>query len=335
MKRFFTAFLMLISGIFFSFNSHQVQAALCELTSPMAMLHISDDITLNPAQQGVAGTVLWSKTYPVTDISYKCESSTQSGWHSSYTRSYVKSQIDNVYATEIPGIGIRMKWPSVASGAWLPGNSGAAVTCSSGCSIQSSSVLIEFVQTGTLNAGESYIPVGSIAEASVIPTIDTSDKLPILSIILDSAIKIVPRSCSIYPSSNNIDLGTYSLADFIKDDSKQGDKKEFTITVGCPVTTSVTLQFSSVINPPFGASTGVLGVESGEGYAKNFLIRLYDKTSYSSPLALGKEFSYTASPTLTKTYQAEIYIPSDVDRKTQLTPGKVVGAVLYTMKIKG
>lgn len=336
MKRILSAFLMVISGILFSLSGNHAHAALCELTSPLATLNITDNITLNPAEQGIAGTVLWSKTYQVPDISYKCNSSTQSTWHSFFTRSYITSQIENVYVTEIPGIGIRMKWPTQSTGSWLPGNSGGAVSCSTGCSIKNSSVLIEFVQTGTLSAGERYIPVGSVAEASVLPTADPSEQLSILSIVFGTAIKVVPRSCAIYPSSNYIDLGTYSLADFVNDDSKQGDRKEFTVTVACPDPSTVTLQFDSLINTDFASATGVLGVETGEGYAKNFAIRLYEKGRFnSSALSLGTATEYSVTSILTKSYEAEIYVPTNIIRKSQLTAGRVVGAVLYTMKIKG
>ncbi|HBL4690203.1 fimbrial protein [Citrobacter sedlakii] len=332
MKRILSGLLMLAAGILFSVSSNQAYAALCELTSPLAMLNITDDITLKPAEKGAAGTVLWSKTFSVPDISYKCNSATQSTWHSSYTRNYITSQIDNVYVTEIPGIGIRMKWPTQAADAWLPGNSGAAVTCAAGCSIKNSTVLVEFVQTGTLNAGESYIPVGSVAEASVIPTADSSDKLSILSINFGTAIKVKPYSCTLNPSTNYIDLGTYSLADFVKDNSKQGDKKEFTITVACPEPANVKLQFDTVINSQFASLTGVLGVETGEGYAENFAIRLYEKSRYSSTaLTLGQAKEYPVTSMLTNTYQAQIYVPANIQRDSQLTAGKVVGVVVYTM----
>ncbi|MHA0940283.1 fimbrial protein, partial [Enterobacter kobei] len=69
----------------------------------------------------------------------------------------------------------------------------------------------------------------------------------------------------------------------------------------------------------------------GDGYASNFSIRLFEKNS--TAITLGKEKVYTAS-TLTKNYQAHIYVGGGVDRKTDLTPGKVVGAVQYTVVIK-
>lgn len=334
MRRIFTAALILLSTAFLSLTCTSAYAALCTRTSPLATLNISDAITLNPAQQGVIGTVLWSKTYQVPDVTYSCQGSTQSSWHSTYTRSYITSQLENVYATEIPGIGIRMRWPSQSASAWLPGNSGSPTTCSNGCGVKNSTVLVEFIQTGALNQGESYIPAGSVAEASVIPTADSSEKLPIMAVNFGVAIKVITRSCSIYPSTVNVDLGTYSIADFQNNDSKQGDKKEFTLTIGCPSTTSIGLRFDPVINTQFATTQGVIGVETGEGYAGNFAIRLYEKTAVSNPLKLSSEKLYTASPTLVKTYQAQIYVGGGVDRKTALTPGRVIGAVLYTMAIK-
>ena len=330
MKRILTAALLVLTAAFFTLSGNNAYAALCTRTSALATLNIADAITLNPAKQGVVGTVLWSKSYQVPNVNYKCDSSTQSSWHSTFTRSYVISQVENTYVTEIPGIGIRMRWPSQASSSWIPANSGSPTTCSTGCSVTNSTVLVEFVQTGSLSEGESYIPAGSVAQAAVIPTADSSEKLPIMEINFGAAIKVVTRSCSIYPSSSNVDLGTYNIADFQKSSTKQGDKKDFSITVGCPSKTTVGLTFNSLNNLPFGALTGVIGVESGEGYAGNFGIRLYEKTSYSSPLNIGTEKKYDASPTLTKNYEAQIYVADSVDRKT-LTPGKVVGAVQYTM----
>ncbi|ELJ5854300.1 fimbrial protein [Enterobacter kobei] len=331
MKRIFTAALILLSTAFISLTCNNAYAALCTLTSPLATLNIMDDITLNVIKQREVGKVLWSKTYQVPDVSYTCDASTQSSWHSSYSRSYIRSQIDHVYNTEIPGIGIRMRWPTQTESSWLPGNSGSPTTCSTGCGVKNSTVLVEMVQTGSMPEGEYFIPAGKVAEALVIPSADESEKLPIMAINFGVAIKVVTASCSIYPSATNVDLGTYNIADFQNDDTFQGVKKDFSITVGCPSTEQIGITFNSLINTPLGALTGVIGVESGDGYASNFSIRLFEKNS--TAITLGKEKVYTAS-TLTKNYQAHIYVGGGVDRKTALTPGKVVGAVQYTVVIK-
>jgi type 1 fimbria pilin len=224
-----------------------------------------------------------------------------------------------------------MRWPTQTESSWLPGNSGSPTTCSTGCGVKNSTVLVEMVQTGSMPEGEYFIPAGKVAEALVIPSADESEKLPIMAINFGVAIKVVTASCSIYPSATNVDLGTYNIADFQNDDTFQGVKKDFSITVGCPSTEQIGITFNSLINTPLGALTGVIGVESGDGYASNFSIRLFEKNS--TAITLGKEKVYTAS-TLTKNYQAQIYVGGGVDRKTALTPGKVVGAVQYTVVIK-
>lgn len=313
-----------------------VNATSCKLNTAESILTIPDNITLNPADKGSAGTVLWSKSYSMPDLKYTCDQGIQTNWHSEFSREYLATSIDKVYATEIQGIGIRIKWPVTGtSGNWIPGNSGISTQCSSGCSITGSSVLIEFVQTGTLNQGESYIPAGEIATANVIPTNNIGDKLRIMTINFAAAIKVLTRSCSIFPSTNSLDLGSYSLADFQNSATAQGEKKEFTITMTCPTASSVTLTFSSTISPPFGAGTGVIGVEQGDDYAKNFSIKLFEKNGYvENALSPNKTFTYDITTSLMKTYTAQIYVPASVDRKSGLGAGSVVGAVQYTMTIK-
>ncbi len=336
MRKMIISVVLLVCGSLLSLFSTGLYAATCKLDSAQSILNINDSITLNPAMTGVVGTVLWSKTYPIPNLKYSCNASTGSKWYSQYSRAYLGSAIDDVYATEINGIGIRVKWPSNASGGWLPGDSGTPVSCANGCSINNTTVLVEFVQTGKLNEGENYIPVGELAAAEVIPTTDTSEKLRIMTINLGTAIKVLARSCAIYPSSNNIDLGTFSLASFTQNNAFQGDKKPFTITVACPVAADITLTFASVNKIPFGAVAGSIGTEEGEGYASNFSIRLFEKKSQyvSNALKIGTVYHYTVKDILVNNYEAQIYVPSGINRATQLTAGKVVGAVQYTMAIK-
>lgn len=81
--------------------------------------------------------------------------------------------------------------------------------------------------------------------------------------------------------------------------------------MGCPSTEQIGITFNSLINTPLGALTGVIGVESGDGYASNFSIRLFEKNS--TAITLGKEKVYTAS-TLTKT----------IRHKSMLAAGSIV-----------
>ncbi|RAU38427.1 type 1 fimbrial protein [Enterobacter sp. RIT418] len=327
--------MLLACGSLLCLVSTGLYAATCKLDSAPSVLSINDSITLNPASSGTAGTVLWSKTYSVPSLKYSCDASAGSQWFSEYSRAYLTTAIDDVYATEISGIGIRVKWPSNASGAWLPGDSGTPTSCANGCSINNSTVLVEFVQTGRLSQGENYIPAGELAAANVVPTTDAGERLRIMTINLGTAIKVVTRSCAIYPSSNTIDLGTFSLASFTLDNAFQGDKKPFSITINCPTTEDIGITFSSVSKVPFGAVSGVIGAEEGEGYASNFSIRLFEKQrQISNALKINTEYPYTVTGTVVNNYEAQIYVPASINRANQLTAGKVVGAVQYTMVIK-
>ncbi|WP_395300766.1 fimbrial protein [Enterobacter sp. ECC-175] len=335
MRKIIIPAMLLACGSLLCLVSTGLYAATCKLDSAPSVLSINDSITLNPASSGTAGTVLWSKTYSVPSLKYSCDASAGSQWFSEYSRAYLTTAIDDVYATEISGIGIRVKWPSNASGAWLPGDSGTPTSCANGCSINNSTVLVEFVQTGRLSQGENYIPAGELAAANVVPTTDAGERLRIMTINLGTAIKVVTRSCAIYPSSNAIDLGTFSLASFTLDNAFQGDKKPFSITINCPTTEDIGITFSSVSKVPFGAVSGVIGAEEGEGYASNFSIRLFEKQrQISNALKINTEYPYTVTGTVVNNYEAQIYVPASINRANQLTAGKVVGAVQYTMVIK-
>lgn len=336
MNKYITTLLYLLILSLLWIFSLEVKASACRIDGVEKVLNITDNITLNPADKGSAGTVLWSKTYTAPNIKYSCDESTQTQWHTAYSRNYLSSSIDKVYATEIPGIGIRMKWPANTGNAWVPGNSGSPVTCSPSCSIDNSTVLLEFVQTGTINQGETEIPAGEMVNVKVKPLLTPEDELRILTINLSVPIKVNTRSCSIYPSSTNVNLGTYSIASFQNTQNYQGDKKDFSITITCPKQEQVGLTISSMIGTKFAESSGILGVETGEGYAQNFAIMVYEKSStyVSTPLILEKLIVFPVSSRVTKNYQAQIYVPTEVNRSNSLSAGRVVGAIQYTMAIQ-
>ncbi|QLG86262.1 fimbrial protein [Enterobacter roggenkampii] len=336
MNKYITTLLYLVLLSVLWMFTLEAKASACRLEGVEKVLNITDDITLNPADKGSTGTVLWSKMYTAPNIKYICDESTQTQWHTAYSRNYLSSSVDKVYTTEIPGIGIRMKWPANAGNTWVPGNSGSPVTCSPSCSIDNSTVLVEFVQTGNINQGESEIPAGEMVNVKVKPLLTPEDALRILTINFSAPIKVNTRSCSIYPSSTNVDLGTYSIASFQNTLNYQGDKKDFSITITCPEQAQVGLTFSSLINTKFASMIGLLGVETGEGYAKNFAIMVYEKSSpyVSSALVLGKEYPFQVSSRLTKNYQAQIFVPAEVNRENSLSAGRVVGAIQYTMALR-
>lgn len=336
MNKYITTLLYLLILSLLWIFSLEVKASACRIDGVEKVLNITDNITLNPADKGSAGTVLWSKTYTAPNIKYSCDESTQTQWHTAYSRNYLSSSIDKVYATEIPGIGIRMKWPANTGNTWVPGNSGSPVTCSPSCSIDNSTVLLEFVQTGTINQGETEIPAGEMVNVKVKPLLTPEDELRILTINLSVPIKVNTRSCSIYPSSTNVNLGTYSIASFQNTPNYQGNKKDFSITITCPEAEQVGLTISSMLRTKFAESSGILGVETGEGYAQNFAIMVYEKSStyVSTPLILEKLIVFPVSSRVTKNYQAQIYVPTEVNRANSLSAGRVVGAIQYTMAIQ-
>ena len=114
MNKYITTLLYLVLLSVLWMFTLEAKASACRLEGVEKVLNITDDITLNPADKGSTGTVLWSKTYTAPNIKYICDESTQTQWHTAYSRNYLSSSVDKVYTTEIPGIGIRMKWPANA-----------------------------------------------------------------------------------------------------------------------------------------------------------------------------------------------------------------------------
>ena len=49
---------------------------------------------------------------------------------------------------------------------------------------------------------------------------------------------------------------------------------------------------------------------------------------------LGKEYPFQVSSRLTKNYQAQIFVPAEVNRENSLSAGRVVGAIQYTMALR-
>lgn len=321
----------LIIVIFISLLSQSAIAGLCKLESAKAVVNINETISLRPARNGAPGTILFKKSYPVSSIKYSCNSSTLVDWHTVYSRSYA-SQSNNTFETEIPGIGVRITWPNAS---YIPGNSGTPASCSQSCTISSSMVQIEFVQLGVIaGADQQTIPQGEIAKAYIEPIADASEKIDIMRVSFNSAIDVKINSCSIQASQTSIDLGEYPLARF-QTAGTQGDKKDFYLSIICPdADSTITLKFNSLLNPRFGADLGEIGVDSGNGSAENFSIRLFEKSQFNSPLDFKKDYSVSAKRGVEtkKPLQAQIYIPNSVERKN-LKAGRVSGAVQFTMII--
>ncbi len=303
-------------------------AAKCTITSGGVInLNIGESITLNPSKStSPTETVLYSRQFPVSAISYTCENGATVNWQSAYSRSYAKSVYSNIYITEVAGIGIRMKWPASFSDAYyVPGKS---LNCIEVCTIPADNVLVELVHIGSVAEGEHIISAGEIAKA-YIPT--DSGEVALMHVNLGSNIVIKPKSCAVVPSSTFINLGTYDSAYFSKS-TKQGEEVKWNFHVSCPTASSIGLTFNSD-NYLFGAETGEIGVISGEGYAKNISVKvkINEKSTRYSYVQMGKKYLFPNVVEKNINMSAHLYVKDS--ERANITPGKVSGTLLYTISI--
>lgn len=281
--------------------------------------------TITPSERGSAGTVLYSFAMSVNEISFDCGSGVKSSWYSTFTRPEAgRTSLTNVYTTNVPGIGIRIKWPqSRAENAWVPGS----YSCQGSCIEPADKVLLELVQTGVASSGT--IPSGIIATVVVSPDNQSNNTVTLLNISVGE-VTVAVRSCAIYASTNSVDLGTYSLADVVKA-KFVGEKKEFTITLDCPQSTSAKITFEA--RSAWRMSTGII---ENSGDAKNAYIKLYQKSgqrytakALNTSASFGSSASFTGQRTVT--YAGEMYF--DDSTRANATAGSVTANIIYTMTL--
>lgn len=310
--------LLLLAGML-SFNAW----AACSMSTPLQNITFPS-FTIVPSDRGTVGTVLASYTLPVSRIAYTCGSGVSAQWTSSYSRAYIKTAISNVYNTNVDGIGIRIRWPQTQTeNSWVPG----AYTCRDNCVQANDNILLELVQTGTAASG--VIPSGLIATVTLAAENAPQDKLTILN-ISTGEITVAVRSCSIYASTNRIDLGDYSLADINKS-GFTANKKDFSITLDCPVSTSAKITFEG--KNAWGMTSGVL---DNMGSAKNVFVKLYQKSGQRyTEKALNKTENFGSSAAFTGqrsvTYAGEMYF--DDALRNDISAGNVSANIIYTLTL--
>ncbi|MGE4799833.1 fimbrial protein [Yersinia hibernica] len=287
-------------------------------------------LVLNPAENGGIGTVLGTQLISVNALNYTCGSNIKTRLTSTYTRGNSLSALPDVYNTEIGGVGIRIKWPVSRATAYLP----TIQDCQSPCTINKDDLLIEFVQTGKVIAGD--IPLGEIAEVVLTAAEETSNSVKLLSVVLVANTSVVVRSCMIANSNLNIDLGSYPLSDF-NTGNKHGNKIPFSISVYCPQESSVKIAFTTVEQQPVGSSRGVIQntipVESGG--AKGIGTRMLTENGVIPQQVDGTVSSkilVNADEHKDLKYSAQIYIV-DTDRKN-ITSGNISGQVYFNLTIE-
>lgn len=283
-------------------------------------------INVTPSDRGAAGTVLYSVSVSVPPINYTCGTVVKTTWKSTFSRpEMIKSAINNVYETNVPGIGIRIRWPaSRGDNAWIPG----AYSCQGNCTEPADKVLLEIVQTG--NAISGTIPAGRLATIDLSADSAPQNTINLLNIDIGT-ITVNVRSCAIYASNNSVDLGSYSLVD-IQKTGFVGAQKDFTITLDCPEQTSAKITFEG--KNAWGMSSSVL---ENTGTAQNAYIKLYQKSGQRyTAKALNKQASFGSaasfSGTRSVTYAGQMYF--DNSTRANATAGTVSANVIYTLTIQ-
>ena len=287
----------------------------CSITSG-SVINIAITIpTLRPASNGTQGTVLGSAEIRAPGISYNCGSNIRNTWRSKYTRPEfsTESTVPNVYQTNIPGLGIRLSWPSSRS-AYFP----TAYPCNGSCSERADTVKLEFIQTGTIQTGT--IPAGEIGKVEVTADTDPGTPLTLMNVVLSSAVDIRPKSCAILTTYQNVDLGSYSVADFASKKITKGDLKEFDLTLDCPATTPVKIAFTG--EQSIGAAKGAIKNCETTECAKSVEVKLMSSMGMVLDVT-GEKAKATNVGNVTgkKTlkFKAQI-VPVDTSK---MTPGKV------------
>lgn len=312
-------FLMKIAFVMaagFSFYSMPVAAANnCSITSGSVMNIAITVPTLRPASNGSSGTVLGAAEIQAPGISYNCGTNIRNTWRSKFTRPELstESMVPDVYQTNIPGLGIRLSWPT-SRGAYFP----TAYPCNGACSERADTVKLEFVQTGTISAG--VIPAGQIGVVQVTADTNPGAPLTLMNVTLASAVDIQPKSCAILTTYQNVDLGSYSIADFTTKKITKGVVKDFELTLDCPVTVPVKIAFTG--EQSIGAAKGVIKNCETTECAKSVEVKLMNSMGMGIDVTGDKTKAINVGNVTGKKtlkYKAQI-VPVDIP---SMTPGKV------------
>lgn len=302
-------------------------AGVCSFYNSSAInITINDQIQLTPSTSvPSAAVVLYSRSFATGSISYTCNGSVQ--WQSVYTRAYTSASQNYIYNTEIPGIGIRIKWPeSFSDNYYVPSKS---VACLTVCTISYDNIKIEFIHTGLVTAGEKTIPAGEIARAYFL---NDNGALQLMSVSLAADVIITPRTCAIYPSSNHINLGTYDKASLSS--RGVGSAVDFSFHISCPVPTTIGLMFESV-NTAFSPEPGEIGTSAGSvpGLSVKASISTISASLYST---LNLNSSYPIRNVMERTVpmRAQLFVKDSSIFESQGGAGTVNSSLLYTMSIQ-
>ncbi|EOS95182.1 hypothetical protein SY86_13875 [Erwinia tracheiphila] len=171
------------------------------------------------------------------------------------------------------------------------------------------------------------IASGNLLNVNVAPVSNPQNSLTLLTVNL-GLVTVNVSTCAIYASSNSIDLGDYTLSE-VKASGFQGDKKDFTITLDCPTSSSAQITFEG--RNAWGMSSGVI---ANSGSAQNSYIKLYQKNirRYTEiPLNTIITFASNFTGMRSVTYAGEMYF--DESTRKSITAGSVTANIIYTLTI--
>lgn len=319
--------LLIIFSLLLTWVSSNVIAASCTGNATTVSM---PQLVLNPAENGAVGTILGSHIIPVRALNYTCGTGINTRLTSTFTRGNSVSALPDVYNTEIGGVGIRIKWPASRMSNYFP----TIHTCYSPCTESSDNLIIEFVQTGRIVAGD--IPLGEIANVVLTAADETSNSFTLLSVVLSSNTSVVVRSCMITNSDISINLGNYPLSDF-KVGNKHGAVVPFSVIVYCPQATSIKIAFTAVEQPLVGLSRGVMQntIPVASGGAKGIGTRMLASNGIIAQQVNGEKSSeivINAGENKELKYSAQMYI-LESDR-ANITAGNVAGQVYFNLTIE-
>lgn len=302
------------------------QAGICTLSNSSAIdLTINDQIQLAPSTSAPgSANVLYSRSFPTGSITFTCTGSTQ--WQSVYSRAYTATSQNNIYHTEIPGIGIRIKWPeSYSDGYYVPSTS---TTCLTTCTISFDNLKLEFIHIGIVSEGEQIIPAGEIIKAHFLNADGTSQ---FMRVSLGADVIITPRTCAVYPSSNHINLGTYDKASLST--SKPGSLINFNFHISCPASSTVGLMFESS-SRIFSPEVGEIGATSDSVPGMSVRVRISTlSASLYSYLNLNSTYLFRNVMERTVPMQAQLFV-KDASAFESGGAGIVKSSLLYTIYIQ-
>ncbi|EOA2962396.1 fimbrial protein [Yersinia proxima] len=300
-------------------------AASCSGPEHQAFVSIGQ---LNPATDGVSGTIIGSQRISIPELNYNCGQNVLNSYTANYTRPTAgQSSIRDVYTTEIPGLGIKIIWPVTRATAFP-----LSYNCSNNCTESADELLIEFIQIGRISAGT--IPSGKIADVVLKAVNETSNTVTLLTISLATDINIVSKACMVENPEISVDLGSYSISDF-QGTSKQGDKIPFNIYIKCPQNSSVKIAFQVADQQPVGSATGFIAntIPASSGGAKGIGTKMLSAngiTAQGVTGGLSNAYSIDAGTTEILKYNAQMFITD----RANITSGNVAGRVYFNLTIQ-